>query len=110
MPINNVMQLKLIAINSKLVVFAFVTIVLFQITVYKNIWGMEYFSRLLNIAFCVVFSAYALYAIVLKSIKINKNVFIFYIIPGLLVYVGYFINITITLWLLLSKKIIGPHY
>lgn len=86
-------QHTLLESNSKLVLFAFVVTVLFQITAYKYIWGIEWVSRLLNIAMIIMFSGYAVYA--LNKFKYNKNVFIFYIIPGFLVYIGFFVNISI---------------
>jgi hypothetical protein len=84
---------KLAKKNSKLVIFAFVMTVIFQITAYKFIWGIEWVSRLLNIATIVTFSGYAFNA--LGKFKFNANVVNFYIIPGILVYIGFFINISI---------------
>lgn len=91
---NEITQHKLATNNSKLVLFAFVVTVLFQITAYKFIWGIEGVSRLLNIATIVIFSGYALNA--LLKFKFNENVVNFYIIPGILVYIGFFINISIS--------------
>lgn len=90
---NKITQHKLAANNSKLVLFAFVVTVLFQITAYKSIWGIEWVSRLLNIATIIIFSGYALNASI--KFKFNENVVNFYIIPGILVYIGFFINISI---------------
>ena len=80
--------------NSKLVLFAFGMTILFQITALKFIWGMEWTSRLLNITTILIFSTYALNGLI-KS-KFNKVVVFFYIIPGSLVYTGYFINISLS--------------
>lgn len=91
---NKITQHKLATNNSKLVLFAFVVTVLFQITAYKFIWGIEWASRLLNIATIVIFSGYVLNA--LLKFKFNENVVNFYIIPGILVYIGFFINISIS--------------
>lgn len=86
-------QNKLTKNNAKLVIFAFVMTAIFQITAYKFIWGIEWASRLLNICTIIIFSVYALYA--LSKFKFNHNVVNFYIIPGLLVYIGFFINISV---------------
>jgi hypothetical protein len=93
MSVNDITQRNLMPINSKLVIFAFFATVLLQMTAYKFIWGIESLSRLFNIAFILICSVYALY--VLTAIKFNASVLKFYIIPGLLVYVGFFINIFI---------------
>jgi hypothetical protein len=83
---------KLLNDNSVLVLFAFVVTIIFQITAYKFIWSIEWSSRLLNICTIIIFTGYSIYT--LSKFKFNYNVFIFYIIPGLLVYIGYFINIS----------------
>lgn len=80
--------------NSKLVLFAFALTVLFQITAYKYIWGIEWVSRLINIAAIIIFSGYALNY--LLKFKFNKNVITFYIAPGILVCIGGFVNISIS--------------
>lgn len=89
---NKIAQHKFATKNSKLVLIAFVMTVLFQITAYKFIWGIEWASRLLNTILIVTFSGYALST--LLKFKFNRNVVIFYIIPGSLVYLGFFINIS----------------
>lgn len=91
---NKLTQHKLATNNSKLVLFAFVVTVIFQITAYKSIWGIEWVSRLLNIATIVIFSGYALNASI--KFKFHENVIYFYTIPGILVYIGFFINISIS--------------
>lgn len=83
---------KLVNDNSWLVLFAFFVTIIFQITAYKFIWGVEWFSRLLNIYTLVIFSGYSLYTLI--KFKFNKNIVNFYIIPGLLVFIGFFINLS----------------
>lgn len=90
---NKLTRPKLANYNSWLVLFSFVITVTFQITAYKSIWGLEWFSRVLNIAAIIIFSGYAIKT--LSKFKFNQNVIIFYVIPGLLVYIGFFINISI---------------
>ena len=80
--------------NSPVVIFAFIVTILFQVTAYKFIWNIGSISRLLNVVAIVIFSGYSFYAI--WKFKFNRYVFGFYIIPGLLVYIGFFINITIS--------------
>ena len=84
---------KLANDNSWLVLFAFVITVIFQMTAYKFIWDIEWVSRPLNIAYITIFSGYAINT--LSKLKFNQNVICFFVIPGLLVYIGFFINITI---------------
>lgn len=90
---NKITQNKLVKNNTKLIIFAFLVTVFFQITVYKYIWGIEWVSRALNIVFVIIFSLYAI--ITLSRFKYDQNVINYYIIPGLLVYIGFFINISI---------------
>jgi hypothetical protein len=90
---NKITQNKLVKNNTNLVIFAFVTTVFFQITAYKFIWGIEWVSRALNIVALIIFSLYAVNT--LSRFKFDRNVINFYIIPGLLVYIGFFINISI---------------
>jgi hypothetical protein len=90
---NKIKQHKLVDINSKLVIFAFLMTVIFQITAYKAIWNLELVSRALNIATIIIFSAYAF--ISLHKNKFNEGVIYYYIVPGLMVYIGFFVNISI---------------
>lgn len=84
---------KLANNNSWLVLYAFVITVFFQITAYKFIWGIEWVSRALNIVAIIIFSLYAIYT--LSRFKFDNNVIKFYIFPGLMIYIGFFINISI---------------
>ncbi len=96
---------KLVNNNSRLVIFAFVVTIIFQITAYKAIWGIELASRLVNIAAILIFSGYAIYS--LFKFKFNENVIFFYYIPGGLVYIGSFINISF--WSILNTKVINQY-
>lgn len=80
--------------NSKLVLFAFLTTVIFGITAYKYIWGIELISRVLNITSVILFSIYAINSF--NKYSFNQNVYKYYVLPGLLVYVSYFNNISIS--------------
>jgi hypothetical protein len=90
---NKITQNKLVKNNTKFVIFAFIIMVFFEITAYKFIWGIEWVSRVLNIVAIIIFSLYAINT--LSRLKYNRNVINFYVIPGLLVYIGFFINISI---------------
>lgn len=80
-------------INSWLVLFALSVTILFQITAYKFIWGIELLSRITNISVLVLFSLFALVSLV--KFKYSSKVFYFYIFPGALVYLGFFANIAV---------------
>ena len=90
---NKLTRPKLANDNSWLVLFTFVITVIFQITAYKFIWGIEWVSRALNIVTIIISSLYAINT--LSRFKFDQNVINFYVIPGLLVYIGFFINISI---------------
>lgn len=76
--------------NSRIVLFAFLATILFQITAYKFIWGVEVLSRIVNLIVLIFFSGYGFYT--LATLKFNKNIFYFYVVPGLFVYIGMFFN------------------
>jgi hypothetical protein len=78
--------------NSWLVLGMFWIAVLFQLTAFKHIWSIETFSRIINIAAFLLFATYALKTITLCSFK--KNVWYFYVIPGVLVTLGVMINLS----------------
>ena len=79
--------------NSRLVLYAFIITVFFQITMYRFIWGIELISRVLNIFTIVIFSSYSVH--IFNKNRFNKNVLIYYIWPGFFVFIGLFINTTI---------------
>ena len=79
--------------NSKLVIFGFFNSLLFEITAYKSIWAIELISKLVNTATITLFTIYSLYSVTKR--KNTKNIFIYYLLPGFLIYIGYFTNITI---------------
>lgn len=78
---------------SSIVIFALLSTVFFQITIYKYLWGLEWLSVFNSILLFVIFYIYSFY------IKIfNKKTLIFYIIPSLLVFFSYLFNLTISLF------------
>lgn len=80
--------------RKKFIIFLviFVGIVLFQLTELRYIWGVTGIGRLYNVFFLLILSTYIVLNISTK--KLSNNVWIYYILPGLLVFIGYFVNIT----------------
>lgn len=79
--------------NSHFVLALFWITILFQLTVLKHIWAIEGLSRFFNSAAVLIVSLYAAHSII--SNRFSKNVWHFYILPGLFVFVGMFLNITL---------------
>ena len=71
----------------------FVGMVLFQLTELRYIWGVLDISRFYNIIFLLSLGIYMMLSIGAR--RLNNNVWIYYMFPGLLVFIGYFVNITI---------------
>ena len=71
----------------------FVGIALFQFTELRYIFGILNIGKFYNIFFLLILSIYIFLNIYVK--KLSKNIWIYYMMPGLLVFMGYFINITI---------------
>ena len=78
--------------NLNILAVIFIMAVFFQMTIIKNIWGIEWISRIFNTVLLIVFSLYALWSLVGSY---NYKVFNYYLIPGLMVYTGIFLNISI---------------
>ncbi len=76
-----------------LVLVLFWITLLFQLTTLKHIWAIADLSRIINSATLIFLIMYVFYAI--TSLRYNKNVWIYYIIPGLLVYLGFLFNFSI---------------
>jgi len=91
--ININKDLKLYAKNSIFVLLIFWTIILFQLTVIKNIWGIESLSRIFNLSMTLILTIYAFNAISTQGY--NRNVWYFHIFPGLLIFFGLLINIVL---------------
>lgn len=79
--------------NSRFVLSLFWITILFQLTTLKHIWAIEGLSRFFNSAALLIVSLYAAHSII--SHRFSKNVWHFYILPGLFVFVGMFLNITL---------------
>jgi len=71
----------------------FVGMVLFQLTELRYIWGVLDISRFYNIIFLLSLGVYVMLNIGVR--RLSNNVWIYYMLPGLLVFIGYFVNITI---------------
>lgn len=79
--------------NSAIVVSVFILVILFQLTTFKFIWNIQILARLSNLVILIGASVLFLHALV--SSKFNKKVYFYYILPGLMIYSGFFINLSI---------------
>ena len=81
--------------RNKFIVFLviFVGIALVQFTELRYIWGIKDISMFYNICFILILSLYIVFNICVQ--RFSNNVWVYYILPGLLVFIGYFANITI---------------
>ena len=77
--------------NAWFVFGLFWIVVVFQLTALKNIWSIETLGRVVNFSVLLLLSAYVLWSIGFSSF--NRKLWIYYILPGALVYAGLFINI-----------------
>jgi hypothetical protein len=73
------------------VLFALVSTILFQITTFKFIWGLESLAILVNTFLLLVFSSYFIISFINKTY--DSRTLIFYVAPGLLVYISYSLKI-----------------
>ena len=78
--------------NSRFVLVLFCITILFQLTVLKYIWAIEGWSRFFNSVALLIVCFYAAHSIIYH--RFSNNVWHFYILPGLLVFTGMFINFT----------------
>jgi hypothetical protein len=61
--------------------------------VLKHIWAIEGLSRFFNSAALLLMIIYATHS--MFSLRLNKNIWFFYILPGFLVFAGMFLNFTL---------------
>ena len=66
-------------------------IALFQLTALKDIWSIQEASRLINFSVLVILNIYVLRSLGFHSF--HQNLWIYYLLPGVLVYLGLLINI-----------------
>lgn len=83
--------------NSKLVIFAFFITVFFNITAYKFIWTLDQPSRVFNTLALALFTIYFINAF--SKFKFTRKIVFLYIFPGILVYTGFLINLSISSFL-----------
>lgn len=79
--------------NSFFVLIIFWIVIFFQITGFKFIWDIELISRLANLIALVLLTIYSFYA--LASGLYEKKVWIYYILPSLMVMAGMLLNVSI---------------
>jgi hypothetical protein len=82
--------------NSLLVLFLFAITLLFQVTGLKFIWSLENTARIINLLVLFLLIAYSGYNIG-KGVY-PKNVWTFYLLPGLIIFFGIFFNVTINVF------------
>ena len=75
------------------VLIIFFGVMIFEITVLKHIWGIATLSRLYNTIILSIVCLYDTHSMLTD--RFNKYVWLFYIIPGLYVFLGLLTNITI---------------
>ena len=96
--------------NSFWVLGIFFFIILFQVTALKFIWSLELLSRTLNILILFFLIFYGIFNVLNQ--KFDKQIWYFYLLPGILVMVGMMLNVTynvlIDIGLLSSYGIVIP--
>lgn len=84
-------------INSAFVLFLFWSTLFFQITAFRNIWNLESLSRFINFSILISSTMYFLFFLMYK--KVNLQHLTFYMLPGFLLFLGYFINLIFSIYL-----------
>jgi len=81
--------------RKKFVVFLviFLGLSLFQLTELRYIWGGVIVAKIYNVTFLVCLSIYIAFSILSRELTIK--VWVLYMLPGVLVFIGYFVNTTI---------------
>ena len=79
--------------NSRFVLALFWITILFQLTALKYIWAIGGLSRFFNLAALLLIIIFATHS--MFSLRLNKNIWSFYILPGFLVFAGMFLNFTL---------------
>lgn len=85
------MKINILNFHKGLLIIIFGIIVVFQLTTLKLSLNLIVLSRIVNILFTIFLFTFIFYA--LFKIKLNKRLFYFYFIPGLLICLGFVINI-----------------
>ncbi len=70
----------------------FVSLIIFDLTVYKFIWGIEAIARIGNLVTLLFFTIFSIICIV--TMKIYSKQWIFIIFPAFLMFISTFINVT----------------
>jgi hypothetical protein len=78
--------------NSYWVVGIFFCIILFQVTALKYIWSLEVLSKNLNILILFFLIFYGILNVLTQ--KFDKQIWYYYLLPGILVMVGMMLNVT----------------
>ncbi len=76
--------------NSNIVLFFFWTIIVFQLTVFKDTWNIAFASRIINVLLLLVTFFIAIKAL---TYGYSLSIWLFYLLPGLLLAFGVSINV-----------------
>lgn len=79
--------------QSNLVLVLFWIVIIFQFTELRYIWSVEPIGRLLNLSMLAIFSLIGVVSIL--TYRFNSKIWIFYIIPGLCIFIGMVFNISV---------------
>ena len=74
-----------------MVTFCFFMTIFFQLTALNHIWSIVVLGRIVNAASLLLLTLYALKSILFQSI--NRDIWFYYILPGVFIYIGVLINI-----------------
>ncbi|MFA6260102.1 MAG: hypothetical protein WC760_01425 [Bacteroidia bacterium] len=81
--------------NSVLVLVLFAVTVVFQLTAFKWMWGIESLSRILNMLFLFVLLLIGYFALTKRNYSLS--IWQSYLVPGLFIFGGMFINILLNI-------------
>lgn len=85
------MKINIFNLHKTLLNIIFGIIVVFQLTTLKITFDLNLISRVVNIIFTLFLFIFQFYAI--SQTKLSKNLFYFYLLPGVLIVFGYLISI-----------------
>lgn len=81
--------------NSHFVLVLFGITILFQLTALKFIWSLESIARIVNLSVLALLMLYAIRTI--GTEYYSKKVWYYYLIPGIFIFLGMFINISLNI-------------
>src|SRR5664280_285568 len=79
--------------NNRYILALFWLTILFQVTGLKYIWSLENISRVVNLSVLVLLTGYAIK--VVGTGYYSKKMWYYFLIPGMLIFLGMFLNISL---------------